>query len=190
MEPAEETNKEKFSSLPKEEKEGSKEVVSAPVKKEVEKELFSWTGPARPFKRRNRRFYITLIAIASVVGLILFLVEGFMPVILIVSLVFLFYVLNTVEPENVEYKITNKGVKVGDRLTSWEQFIRYWFTKRFDSELLVIEMVTLPGRMELVVNPEDKKKIKEILSTYLVEEEASPSFLDKAAVWISKKMPQ
>lgn len=161
-----------------------------PSRREVEKELFTWTAPGRPFKRRNRRFYITLIAIAAVVGLILFLVEGFMPVILIISLIFLFYVLNTVEPENVEYKITSKGVKVGGKLTTWDLFTRYWFTKRFDSELLVIEMITLPGRMELVVKEEDKEKIKKIFSDYLVEEEASPSFLDKAAVWISKKMPQ
>ena len=176
-------------SLPKEEGK-NKEATPVTIKKEIEKELLSWTAPARPFKRRNKHFYITLIAIASLVGLILFLVEGFMPVILIVSLIFLFYVLNTVEPGNIEYKITNKGVKVGDKLREWELFTRYWFTKRFDSELLVIEMVTLPGRMELVVKEEYKEKIKKILSDYLVEEEASLSFLDKAAVWISKRMPQ
>lgn len=155
-----------------------------------EKDILSWTAPARPFKRRNRKFYVTLIAIAAIVGLVLFLAEGYMPVILIISLVFLFYVLNTVEPENLEYKITSKGIKVSDKTTDWSLFTRWWLTKRFDSKLLVLEMRSLPGRMELVYNPEDEGKIRKTLSQHLPEEEASPSFLDRTAVWIANKMPQ
>jgi hypothetical protein len=159
------------------------------VRREPEKDLVSWTAPARPFKRRDREFYITIIAIAFIVGLVLFLVEGFMPVILIVSLVFLFYVLSTVEPENIEYKITNKGVKVVGKRTDWGVMNRFWFSRRFDSELVIIETLGLPGRMELVINPSDKEGIRSALSAYLAEEEAPPSYLDKAANWFSKKLP-
>lgn len=156
--------------------------------REQEKDLVSWTAQARPFKRRDRRFYITLVATAGIVGLILFLVEGFMPVILIISLVFLYYVMSTVEPESIEYKITNKGIKIVGKKTDWEIMTRFWFTRRFDSELLVIETVVLPGRLELVIDPELKQEIKKVLSNYLIEEEAAPSFLDRAANWFSKKL--
>ena len=159
------------------------------VRREPEKDLVSWTAPARPFKRRDREFYITILAIAGIVGLVLFLIEGFMPVILIVSLVFLFYVLSTVEPENIEYKITNKGIKVVDKRTDWSLINRFWFSRRFDSELLVVETLGLPGRMELVINQEDKERIRKTLSSYIVEEEAPPSYLDKAANWFAKKLP-
>src|SRR6476660_4288551 len=113
----------------------------------VEKELFSWKGPSRPFKRRDREFWVTVGAIAFIGGLILFLIEGVMPVVLIISVIFLFYVLSTVPPETIEYSITNMGVKIADRRTDWDNLTRYWFTKRFDSDLLVFEMVSLPGRL-------------------------------------------
>src|SRR3990167_3231537 len=138
----------KESTFKKSEESPSEEPKPVVIQKEAEKELLTWTAPARPFKRRDREFYITIIAIAGIVGLVLFLIEGFMPVILIVSLVFLFYVLSTVEPENIEYKITNKGIKVVDKRTDWSLINRFWFSRRFDSELLVVETLGLPGRME------------------------------------------
>jgi hypothetical protein len=46
----------------------------------------------------------------------------------------------------------------------------------------------LPGRIELVINPANKDKIKKALSTYLKEEEIPPSSLDKAANWVSQKI--
>ncbi|MEK7525971.1 MAG: hypothetical protein AAB546_00645 [Patescibacteria group bacterium] len=155
-----------------------------------QKELHIWTAPARPFKRRNREFYVTIISIAAVTGLVLFLVDGFLPVMLIISLVFLFYVLSTVEPENIQYKVTTLGIKIAEKLTPWEAMRRFWFTKRFDSELLVIETYTLPGRLELVINSAEKPQLEQELKKYLVLEEAPASFLDKSSNWFAKKLPQ
>src|SRR3989344_3689539 len=90
----------------------NKEPEPVVVRREPERDLVSWTAPARPFKRRTRQFYVTTIAIVSVVGLILFLAEGIMPVVLLVALVFLFYVMNTVEPQGVDYKITTRGLSM------------------------------------------------------------------------------
>lgn len=163
--------------------------VPVVVKKEEEKDLFVWRAPARPFKRRNREFYITLIAIAAVVGLILFLVEGFLPVILIISLVFLFYVMSTVPPEEIEYKVTTRGIKIADKRTDWNVMGRFWFSRRFDNDLLVVETFVLPGRLEVVVKSEIKDELKKTLSEYLIHEEVPPSVMDKAANWFSKKMP-
>lgn len=165
-----------------------KEKVAKKPEKEVD--LLVWTAPARPFKRRDKQFYITTISIASLVCLILFLAEGAMPVILIISLIFLYYVLSTVEPESIEYKITNKGIKLANKLTPWEQMGRFWFAKRHSSELLILEIFVLPGRMELVIDISKKDQIKKILGKYLTEEEISPSKLDRAVDWFSKKLPQ
>ncbi|MCJ7805253.1 hypothetical protein MUP46_01245 [Patescibacteria group bacterium] len=159
------------------------------TKMEQEKELLSWSAPARPFKKRSKEFYITLIAMAAVVSLILFLVEGWMPVILIISLIFLFYIMNTVEPETIEYKVTNKGIRVAGRTTTWDLMKRFWFSRRFDSDMLIIETVYLPGRMELVLDQSKKDELKKTLSKYLVEEEAPPSFLDRSANWFAKRLP-
>jgi hypothetical protein len=160
------------------------------IKRESEEELMSWRAPARPFKRRNREFYITIIAIAFIFGLVFFLIEGFLPVILIIALVFLVYVMSTVEPENIEYKITNRGIKIDSRRTDWDLMRRFWFTKRFDTQLLVIETTTLIGRLELVIQSELKPEITKTLSKYLIHEEVPPSYLDKATNWLTKRLPQ
>ena len=156
---------------------------------DLEKDLITWTAPARPFKRRDKQFYVTTISIAAMICLILFLAEGAMPVILIISLIFLYYVMSTVSPEVLEYKITNKGIKIGGKLTEWQNLGRFWFRKRYDSDLLVFETRVIPNRMEFVVKPEIKADIEKILKEYLVEEEISPSNLDKIVDWFGKKLP-
>ncbi len=160
------------------------------LKPVLEKDLIVWIAPSRPFKRRDKQFYVTTISIAGMVCLILFLAEGAMPVILIISLIFLYYVMSTVPPEDIEYKITNKGIKVAGRLTEWQFFGRFWFGKRFDTELLILETRLIPNRMEIVIKPELKSDIENNLKEYLVHEEISPSSLDKAIDWFSKKLPQ
>ncbi|RLC32922.1 hypothetical protein DRH13_00715 [Candidatus Woesebacteria bacterium] len=156
---------------------------------EPEKELLNWSAPARPFKRMNREFWVTIIAMAAIVGLILFFAEGFMPVILIISIIFLIYVLTTVEPENISYSVTNRGVKVGEKTFEWENLIRFWFSKRFDSPLLIVQKYGIPDRLELVINQDEKEMLKTTLLKYIPEEKATPSSLDKAASWFSKKIP-
>lgn len=165
------------------------EVEKQEVKVVQEKDLLSWTAPARPFKRRTRDFYVTVLAIAGLFGLILFFVDGFLPVILVISLVFLYYVMSTVEPDNIMYGVTNKGIKIAGSLTPWEQMGRFWFTRRFDNELLVLETSNLTGRMELVVTSDIKPSLQKALSKYLVHEEVPPNYMDKAATWFSKKLP-
>ena len=154
-----------------------------------EKELLAWSAPARPFKRMNREFWVTIIAMAAIVGLILFFAEGFMPVILIISIIFLVYVMTTVEPEKVGYSVTNRGIKIGEKTFEWEKLIRFWFGRRFDSPLLIIQKYGIPDRLEFVINPEEEESIKTTLLKYLPEEKAETTSLDKVISWFSKKIP-
>ncbi len=159
------------------------------VRPEPEKELFSWSAPSRPFKKREREFWVSAVAISAIAGFILFIIEGVMPVILIIALFFLFYILSTVKPEEIQYKITNYGIKIVDKTTDMNLLTRYWFGKRFGSDLLIFEMVVFPGRLELVIHSKDKEKIKKALKEYLLFEEAAASNLDRAATYLSKKIP-
>jgi len=181
--------KEHTQDSPKESDESSTVAPSRILRREPEKTLFSWKAPVRPFKRRDREFWITVGVIAVIFGLILFLIEGVMPVVLIIAIVFLYYVLSTVVPEEIEYGITNRGIKIVDKTTSWELLTRYWFSKRYNSKLLIFEMITLPGRLELVINEKDKENLRKQLNKYVFEEEVSPSNLDRSANWFSKKFP-
>lgn len=161
-----------------------------PPKRVEEKELLSWRSKSRPFKRRSRDFYVTLVSIAVLLGLLLFIIEGFLPVLLIGALVFLFWVLSTVEPDEINYTITNLGIHVGEKRIFWEELGRFWITNRFGHKLLVLETAHILGRMEIVVDNELAPKIVDILSDYLINEEVPPGAFDKAANWASKRLPQ
>lgn len=156
----------------------------------AEKTLFSWVAQARPFRRKSREFYITAVSVAVLFGLILFLIDGIMPVLLIVGFGFLFYVLSTVEPEKMEYSITSYGIRIGNSLTPWENLGRFWFSERLGSDVLVLETGGLIGRIELVYDKKDKEKLEKILKKYMLHEEATPTFLDKTANWVAGKIQQ
>ena len=166
-----------------------KNTATSTLENQKEQDLFAWRAPSRPFKTRSREFYVTLFAITGLVGLILFIAEGAMPVVLLIAIVFLFYILSTVAPEEIEYRITNRGIKIAGSKTDWQMMGRFWFTRRMESDLLVIETFTIPGRLELVVKSEEIETIRKNLSSYLTEEEVQPSGLEKAANWFSSKLP-
>jgi len=159
------------------------------VRREPERDLVVWKAPSRPFMKRDRQFYVTTFAIAGILALVLFVAEGIMPVLLIVSLVFLYYVLSTVQPEEVEYKITTKGIKIAGKLTNWQTMTRFWFSKKFDREMLAVETIQIPGRIELIIKPEIKDEIKKEVSAYIPFEEATPSGIDKMTDWVAGKLP-
>jgi hypothetical protein len=156
--------------------------------KEVEKDVFVWSAPSRPFVQKTREFWVKVIAIASIFGFIIFIVEGAMPVLLMIALIFLFYILSTVRPENIDYKITNLGTKIGDVTTHWEEIKRFWFSKRGNDEILVLDLATFTGRLELVINIKDKDKIRQTLKKTVPEEEALQTGIDKASEWVGSKL--
>lgn len=159
------------------------------VRSEPERDLLIWTAPARPFMRRDKQFYTTVFAIAGIISLVLFLAEGIMPVILIVALVFLYYVLSTVPPENIEYKITSKGVKIAGKLTGWQTLSRFCFGTRSGSEVLVFETFSVPGRVEIMINSKIKDDLKKEISAYVPYEDIPTSGLDKITNWVAQKLP-
>ena len=168
----------------------TKEPEPVVIRREPETVLVSWQAPARPFKRRSKKFYVTLLGIASVASLILFIAEWAMPVILLAALLFLFFILNTVPPEVVEYQITTQGIKIAQKKTSWNLLGRFWLTEKPGQILLTLETAGFPGRLEFLIPLEKKDEIKKALSSYLPEEKISPSVLEKAATWVSEKLPE
>lgn len=152
--------------------------------------MFTWVAPSRPFKRRSRKFYVTIFSIVGIISIILFIAEGIMPVILLVSFIFLFYVLSTVPPEDIEYKITNKGVKIAGKETAWSDIVRFWFATRSGGDVLIFSTTMFYGRMELVIRPEIKERLRKEISTYVPYEEMPPSLMDKIVNWIAEKLPE
>lgn len=155
------------------------------------KVLYTWNAPARPFKRRNKEFWTTVIAIVFLVALILFFVKEWFLIAAIISLTFVYYVLSTVEPEEMEYKITNKGVIYAGQTYAFENISQFWFSEKYEQRVVNLELRSggLVGRITILIGKGDQAKIREILLKYLIEEEVKPNFLDNASKWLSEKVP-
>jgi predicted membrane protein len=155
-----------------------------------EKVLFEWESAERSFKKRDKDFWITVVAILVLVGVILIFIKEFFLIIALVSVLFLFYVLSTVPPQNVKSKITNRAVYFGELRYEWELLPRFWFKKSLDSILLEFETnLRFPRQISLVINPEDEEKIKEIVVKKIPLIESSPSFVDKLTKWFGDRLP-
>ncbi|MDD4135777.1 MAG: hypothetical protein PHN66_01760 [Candidatus Shapirobacteria bacterium] len=155
-----------------------------------EKTLFKWTAPERAFKKRDKDFWITAISILVLFSVVLFFIEEFFLIVALVSVLFLYYVLSTVPPQEVEYKITNREIHFGDSKYSWDILLRFWFRKSLNVELLEFETnLRIPRQISLVINESDKEEIKKIVLKKLPLVESSPNFVDKLAKWWNDKMP-
>lgn len=154
-----------------------------------EEDVFTWKAPSRPFKKRNRQFYTTVAAIVFLISLILFFAGQFLPIAVVISVAFLGYVLSSVPPEDVEYRLTTYGVRVDNQLHYWEELGRYWFTTKYGQQLLHIETIRFPYRLTLVTGDKTEAELSKILSEVLLKEKPKATFYERAAEWLQEKVP-
>ncbi|PJE67206.1 hypothetical protein COU95_03610 [Candidatus Shapirobacteria bacterium CG10_big_fil_rev_8_21_14_0_10_40_9] len=154
------------------------------------KTLLSWKAPIRPFKTRNREFWTTVGSIAFLLAVILLFIKEWLLIAVIAAIIFVYYVLSSVPPEEIEHQITNRGVRFAGNEYLWEEISQFWISEKWGQKILNLETkFRFPGRLELLFKIEDEGKIREILKKYLPEETPPPSFLDRASSWLSKKVP-
>ena len=149
----------------------------------------TWEAPSRPFKKRDRQFFVTVTVIALLISLILFFSGQFLPIAVVISVVFLLYVLQVIPPHNISHKITTFGINIEGNLYYWQELGRFWFEKKYDQILLNVETLRFPGRITVVL-PEDKKQdVTEILSEVLLQQKPDLTLFEKIAGWVQEKVP-
>jgi len=155
-----------------------------------EKTVFEWEAAERAFKSRDKDFWITAISILVIVGIILFLIGEATLIVALCSVLFLYYVLSTVPPEKVKYKITNRGMYFGELKYSWEDLDRFWFKNSLDSEMMFMETkLRFPRQISFVINPADKDQLLDIMKRKLPLIENPPSSMDKTIKWFGDHLP-
>jgi hypothetical protein len=173
-------------------KDNSEKIVKALEDKDwnEEKTLFEWEAPERSYQKKDRDFWITVVSILVLVSVILFLVKEFFLIGALISALFLYYVLSTVPPQDIKYKITNRGIYYGDSRYQWDLFDRFWFKKSLSNELIHFETILrFPRQISLVINPEDKEKIKTLVIKRLPMIDESPNFTDKLTKKVVSWLP-
>lgn len=155
-----------------------------------EEEILVWQAPSRPFKKQKRKFFSTIIVIGLLVSLIFFFAgQGLLPTAVIGAVIFLVYVLYTIPPQLITHKITTYGIRVEDSLYYWEELGRFWFETKHQQRILLIETVRFPGRVTLLLGDQTEDTLKMILSEVLLNKRPPLTFFEKAAKWLSKKVP-
>jgi len=155
-----------------------------------EKIKFEWIAPERAYQKKDRDFWITVISILVLVSVILFFVKEFFLIVALISALFLYYVLSTVPPQDTKYKITNRGIYFGENRYEWDMFTRFWFKTSLSNEMIHFETILrFPQQISLVINKEDREKIKELVVKKLPLIDESPNFVDKLTKWGVSKLP-
>ncbi len=152
--------------------------------------LFSWRAPGRVFKRRNREFWFTVLSIAFLLSVIFFFIKEWPLIAVLAALIFVYYVLSSFPPEEIDYQITNKGIRFSGKEYLWEEISRYWISEKWKQKILNFETkLRFPAKIEFLFKNEDEERIREILKKYIPEETPPSSFLDRASNWLAEHVP-
>ena len=156
----------------------------------TEKEtILEWKAPARPFKKRDKEYFKTVIAFIFLLGVILFFLKEFLFFGTILALFFVSYALSTIPPEEVKHRITRHGFESGGRLYRFEELFDFWFEKKWGQEMVVIRNFRLPGRIIALLGKQPKKEVQKALEKKIpLHEKPKKTWLDKAGDWLIKKL--
>jgi hypothetical protein len=153
--------------------------------------MLEWKAPGRPFKKRSRQYYLTSLLIMLLIEIILFLFSQYLLMFVAISLVFVAFALNTIPPKDFYYRVSSEGITVEDRFFLWKELYDFYFMKKDGIETLHIGTEAfMPGELIVTFPAEDREKIKKALLPFLpFREYVKPTFMDKAAEWLSRNFP-
>lgn len=152
--------------------------------------LIEWEAYERPFRPLNKEVFSTVIAGVFFFGVILFFIEGLIPVMMLVALVFWWYVMGTVTPEKDVYRFTSWGLESKEKLWVWDYMARFWFEGKGSTRVVVIEMLTsFPRHVRVVIDSDETENaVRELLSELIIEDEPKANWLDKASRWLETRI--
>lgn len=131
--------------------------------------LFEWEAPDRyEFKFSNRPFLIIIILSLFFI-LLLAILRNYFLMGSVVALLFLVYVAGTTKPQIVKHKITARGIDTGGRLYEWFIFKNFYFTKKGEQLMLLVETnLRIPAMLMFLVSEKDKGAIFVLLQEKLL----------------------
>ena len=169
----------------------SKEELDAKHQAALEaKTIISWKSPVTVFKPRNKKFFVKvglygLVAILAAVAFSEFFLVG-----VIIAIVFVAYVLALSEPEVIEHRINNMAIVSGGRAFLWEELDSFWFDKRGDERLLVVQTyLQFPGRLIILLTSVSERTLLDLLEKHIHYHHAPVhTLLDKWAHALGKRI--
>ena len=155
------------------------------------KSLVEWTAPARPFRRKDRSFFINSAIVAILLCLILLLMGEYLAILAILGLIFVTYVLNLTPPGEVGYKTTNQGITIDEHFYPWNNLEYFWFTHKDGHRILnVLTDLKFPSVLIMPLGEQDEDHLRRSLSKYLVFLEVAPrTLMDRWSERLQRHFP-
>lgn len=154
------------------------------------KAIIFWKSPVRVFRARSKK-YFTKVALYGLIFILAAIAFGeFFLVGVIIALVFVAYVLATAAPETIEHKITNMGIISGGRPFLWEELDSFWFDKRGEERLLLVQTkMHFPTRLIILLSTVSERTLLELLEKHIHYHSAPVhTLLDKWANQLQKRI--
>lgn len=155
------------------------------------KDLLSWRAPARSFRKRDNKWFINVAILVLALIVILLFIKEFIAISVVLAVAFVFYVMATVPPEEIEHKITTQGITSAGHTYLWGELTDFWFTRANEQMILNVgTTLRYPGRLMMLLGGLTLEKIKEILAPHIpFREIPKTSWLDRLATYLHKKLP-
>lgn len=153
--------------------------------------FLEWTAPARPFRKKDRSYYVTIAVIVTLLILISLLAQEILLIGVILALSFVAYVLGFVPPEDVEYKISTQGIIIGSHFYFWGDLHSFWFSQKEGLSVLhILTHFRFPAQLMIVLNSNQEEETKKVVAKYLPFHEIPPkNLLDNWAEGLQKHFP-
>lgn len=153
--------------------------------------LLSWNAPGRPYKKHSKQYFASILLIAFLVEIILFLFSQYALMMVVVSLVFLSFVLAITPPRNFHYRISTEGIMVEDHFFIWKELYDFYFKERHGHHILHIRTISMvPGELTVTLGDLSEEHVQHVLLPYLpYREYIKPTFMEKSADWLTKNFP-
>lgn len=153
--------------------------------------LLSWNAPGRPFKKKTRQFYLSVLLLLFFFEVILFLFSQYELMTVLLALTFLSVALTIVPPHDFHYKITTQGIKVEDYFYIWSELYDFYFKRVEGVDVLIIRTQDLlPGELKISLGELSREHVRKVLVPFLpFREYIHPTFMEKSADWLATNFP-
>jgi hypothetical protein len=154
--------------------------------------LLSWRAPSRPHRKKNRSFYTTVAILIILIAMISLLAGERMLVAVLFALMFLVYVLNFIEPGEVEYKISTQGVTIENHFYHWQELNSFWFENKDGYSVMhILTQLKFPSMIMMVLGTStSEESVRKIVARFLPYHEIAPkSAIEKWAEGLQKYFP-
>ncbi|MCL5784734.1 MAG: hypothetical protein M1142_05275 [Patescibacteria group bacterium] len=151
----------------------------------------SWIAPARPYRKKDRSYYTTIATLVILLILIALLAREILLIGVLLALGFVAYVLGFVPPEDIEYKISDQGVTIGNHFYFWGDLDSFWLSEKEGHGLMhIVTHYHFPAQLILVLGKDNEAEVKKEVAHYLPFHEIPPkSLIDSWAESLQKHFP-